>query len=77
MSRQLDNLKRLFGEMRGRYGEDDPIVSQFKQEMQAREGSESDFQQLTAAGPHGTPGDAAVHRREVVSRHPSERLDLH
>ena len=33
MSRQLENLKRVFGKLRSRYGEDDEIVSQFKQEV--------------------------------------------
>ena len=49
MSRQLENLKRVFGKLQSRYGADDALVSQFKQEVDSRESTESDFQQLTAA----------------------------
>lgn len=77
MSRQLENLKRVFEKMRSRYGADDAIVSQFKQEVESRESAESDFQQLTAASPRGMPGSAALRRRDVVSRYPTGSPDLH
>jgi hypothetical protein len=37
MSRDLDNLKRVFHKLQVRYGEDDPIVMQVKQEIESRE----------------------------------------
>jgi hypothetical protein len=76
MSRHLENLQRMFGKLQNRYGADDAIVSQFKQEVESRESAESDFQQLTAANPRGTPGSAALRRRDVVSRYPTEHADL-
>jgi hypothetical protein len=41
MSRNLDNLKRLFQKFQARYGTDDPIVLQMKQELEARQMMES------------------------------------
>jgi hypothetical protein len=76
MSRQLENLKRMFGKLQSRYGADDALVSQFKQEVDSRESAESDFAQLTVAIPRGTPGSAALRRRDVVSRYPSGQTDL-
>ena len=37
MSRDLDNLKSVFHELQTRYGDDDPIVLQVKQEIESRE----------------------------------------
>lgn len=37
MSRDLDNLKRVFQKLQVRYGEADPIVLQVKQEIESRE----------------------------------------
>lgn len=37
MSRDLDNLKRVFHELQTRYGDDDPIVLQVKKEIESRE----------------------------------------
>jgi hypothetical protein len=71
MSRQLENLKRVFEKLQSRYGADDEIVSQFKQEVESRENAESGFQELTAARGRGMPGSAAVRRRDVASRDPS------
>jgi hypothetical protein len=68
MSRQLENLKRLFGKLQSRYGADDALVSQFRQEVEFREKVESDFQQLTAAHARGSPGKTAQRRRDVASR---------
>lgn len=76
MSRQLENLRRMFEKLQSRYGAGDPIVSQFKQEVESRESSESDFQQLQAATPRGLPGSAASRRRDVCSRYPSAHTDL-
>lgn len=57
MSRQLDNLRRIFGKLQARYGDDD-IVSEFRSELESREGLESrsasatiDSRRATAAGP--------------------------
>lgn len=77
MSRQLENLKRVFGKLQSRYGSEDPLVSQFAQEVQSRESAESDFPPLTAVNPRIAPGSAALRRREAASRHPSEQTDLH
>jgi hypothetical protein len=76
MSRQLENLKRVFRELQSRYGTDDALVSQFKQEVESRESAESGLQPLTSAHHGDTPGRAALHRREVVSRYPSGQTDL-
>lgn len=76
MSRHLENLQRMFGKLQSRYGAEDALVSQFKQEVESRESVESDFAQLTAANPRGMPGSAALRRRDVVSRYPSEQTDL-
>jgi hypothetical protein len=43
MSRHLDNLKRLFQKLQVRYGEDDAIVVQAKQEMESRQAIESRY----------------------------------
>lgn len=66
MSRQLENLKRLFSKLQTRYGAGDALVSQFKQEVEFREKVESDFQQLTAASVRGSPGQTAQRRRDVA-----------
>ena len=76
MSRQLENLKRVFGKLQSRYGADDALVSQFKQEVESRESAESGLQPLTALNPSGTPGSAALRRRDIVSRYPSGQTDL-
>ena len=60
MSRQLENLKRVFGKLQSRYGADDAIVSQFKQELESRESAESGYQQLPGAGARGMPGSVAL-----------------
>jgi hypothetical protein len=75
MSRQLENLKRVFGKLQSRYGADDALVSQFKEEVDSRESSESGFQPLTTDHPGGRPGIAALRRRAVVSRYPSRPTD--
>jgi uncharacterized protein YecE (DUF72 family) len=41
MSRNLDNLKRLFQKLQARYGGDDAIVLQVKQALEFREAFES------------------------------------
>ena len=76
MSRQLENLKRIFGKLQSRYGAQDALVSQFKHEVEFRESVESDLAQLTAANSRGMPGSAALRRRDVVSRYPAESTDL-
>ena len=75
MSRQLENLRRVFGKLRSRYGEDDEIVSQFKQEVESLESAESAYPPLTGASTRGLPGTLAQRRREVASRYPSGRTD--
>ena len=76
MSRQLENLKRLFGKLRSRYGDEDEIVSQFKQEVESLESAESGYQPLSGASTRGLPGNLAQRRREVASRCPSVPTDL-
>lgn len=44
MSRNLDNLKRLFQKLQVRYGADDAIVLQVKQALESRETMESRHQ---------------------------------
>ena len=44
MSRQLDNLKRLFKKLQLRYGADDAIVLQVKQALESHEAIESRHQ---------------------------------
>ena len=75
MSRQLENLKRVFGKLRSRYGEDDEIVSQFKQEVESLESAESGYQLLAGASTRGLPGNLAQRRRQVASRYPSGHTD--
>lgn len=41
MSRHLDNLNRLFQKLKVRYGEDDAIVLQVKQDLESRLAIES------------------------------------
>ena len=77
MSRQLENLKRVFGKIRSRYGEDDEIVSQFKQEVESLESAESGYPQLSAARVRSMSGSIAQRRRETASRYPSADTDLH
>lgn len=76
MSRQLENLKRVFGKLRIRYGEDDEIVSQFKQEVESLESAESGYQPLAATSTRGLPGNLAQRRRQVASRDPSGHTDV-
>ena len=44
MSRQLDNLRRLFRKLQAHYGDHDAIVLQVKHELDSREGVESGYQ---------------------------------
>lgn len=67
MSRHLENLHRMLGELQSRYGSDDEIVLQFKQEVESRQRGASGLQERPAAG---------LHRRDVASRDPFERSDL-
>ena len=77
MSRQLENLRRVFGKLRCRYGADDEIVSQFKQEVESLESAESGYQPLPVASTRGMPGHIAQRRRQVASRYPSGDTDIH
>ena len=77
MSRQLENLKRVFGKLKNRYGADDEIVSQFKREVESLESAESGYQQLPVASTRGTPGHIAQRRRKVASRYPTGDTDIH
>ncbi|MDO8440375.1 MAG: hypothetical protein Q7S97_04075 [Polaromonas sp.] len=43
MSRHLDNLKRVFQKLQIRYGENDPMVLQVKQELESRQVIESRY----------------------------------
>ena len=75
MSRQLENLRRVFGKLRSRYGEEDEIVSQIKQEVESLETAESGYQLLPGASTRGLPGNLAQRRRQVASRYPSGHTD--
>ncbi len=75
MSRQLENLKRMLEKLQNRYGVDDEIVSQFKQEVEVLESEESAYQQLPVARARGMPGTLAQRRRKVAARHPSGDAD--
>lgn len=70
MSRHLENLQRMLGELQSRYGADDPIVSVFHREAASCEAAESGFQELTPARQRGEPGSAARRRLDVASRYP-------
>ena len=67
MSRQLENLRRVFGKLRSHYGEEDEIVSQFKQEVESLESAESGYQLLAVASTRGLPGNLAQRRHQVAS----------
>jgi hypothetical protein len=43
MSRQLDHASRIFHEMKDRYGEGDPLVSQWRSELDVREAFEFQY----------------------------------
>ena len=43
MSRDLDNLRSVFHELQNRYGDDDPIVLEVKQEIESRELTEAKY----------------------------------
>ena len=75
MSRQLENLRRVFGKLRSRYGEEDEIVSQIKQEVESLETAEFGYQLLPGASTRGLPGNLAQRRRQVASRYPSGHTD--
>ena len=77
MSRQLQNLRRVFGKLRSRYGDEDEIVSQIKQEVESLESAESGYQLLPGASTRGLPGNFAQRRRQVASRYPSGHTDIH
>jgi hypothetical protein len=67
MSRQLDNLKRIFSKLQARYGNDDAIVSDFKQELEFRERVESGYQQWPDSNTQGIPGHFTQRRPPTVS----------
>ena len=76
MSRQLQNLRRVFGKLRSRYGDEDEIVSQIKQEVESLESAESGYQLSPGASTRGLPGNLAQRRRQVASRYPSGHTEV-
>lgn len=60
MSRHLDNLKRVFQKLQIRYGENDPMVLQVKQELESRQVIESRYPEWSVADRQGLPGSAAL-----------------
>jgi hypothetical protein len=44
MSKNLNNLRRLFSKLQLRYGDDDALVLQLKRELEAREALEAGHQ---------------------------------
>lgn len=69
MSRHLDNLKRLFRKLQVRYGDHDEMVLKVKHELDTQEGIESGYQQGTIHYRDSLPGNVALRRRDVGSRH--------
>ncbi|MDO9400498.1 MAG: hypothetical protein Q7T46_03400 [Polaromonas sp.] len=67
MSRHLDNLKRVFQKLQVRYGEDDPMVLQVKQELESRQVIESRYPDWPVADRQGLPGQTAERRWDAVS----------
>jgi hypothetical protein len=66
MSRQLDNLKRIFSKLQARYGDDDAIVSDFKHELELRERVESGYQKWPDSNTQGVPGHLPQRRLHPV-----------
>jgi hypothetical protein len=76
MSRQLDNLKRVFTKLQARYGDDDEIVSQVKHDLEWREGVESSCRQWPDSNTPGIPGHVMQRRSSTGSGGASGRTDL-
>jgi hypothetical protein len=72
MSRQLDNLKRLFCKLQVRYGAHDEMVLKVKRELDTREGIESGYQQGTIPYRNTLPGNVALRRRDVSAQHTNQ-----
>ena len=66
MSRQLDNLKRIFGKMQARYGDGDAMVSELKHDVELREGIESGYRQWIDSHIRGIPVDFSLRRRARI-----------
>lgn len=67
MSRQLDNLKRIFRKLQARYGDDDALVSEVKHDVELREGLESGYQQWLDANTQGISSHFAQRRSRRYS----------
>lgn len=65
MSRYLCDLKNLFVELKGRYGEDDDAVQQVRHELEAVEALESRHQDLPALARNRLSGRAMRHSWEA------------
>ncbi len=67
MSRHLDNLNRLFQKLKVRYGEDDAIVLQVKQDLESRLAIESMYlaQPITYRARVSLKATTARHRAPV------------
>ena len=67
MSRNLDNLKRLFQKLQLRYGADDAMVLQVKQALESREAMEFRHQWWFAPHRERRSGRAPEHRLRAAS----------
>ncbi|WP_293605762.1 hypothetical protein [Polaromonas sp. UBA4122] len=67
MSRNLDNLKKLFQELQVRYGADDPMVLQVKQELEGRQAIESLHPGWPVTDRRRSAGKATEHHGNAVS----------
>lgn len=66
MSRQFEDLKRRWNKFRDRLGESDPVVSQWREELDAREASE--LLQKMVASRRNYLGLSLSRRSAVVER---------
>lgn len=67
MSRHLNNLKRVLQKLQVRYGENDPMVLQVKQDLESREVMESGFQDWPVACRSGRSGSASERHLNAAS----------
>jgi len=56
MSRKIDNLSRLFNELKDRYGEADPVVAELRLELDALKAFEFRYQESSSFSRQETGG---------------------
>lgn len=67
MSRNLDNLRRLYQELQVRYGANDPLVLQVKQELEGRQAIEYWHPGWPLTDRRRSAGKATEHHGNAVS----------